>query len=140
MKNNRAKSFVTIMIVIAIVSLSLRFSIDRIIKISNSQNESNAQGTLKLISAALENYAKDNQNAYPQSLSALTEPKPPYLDKDYILQSPIKGYSYSCSRLEPSGYNCSAIPTRCKLTGKNIFTVTTGGLLVSEECEKKGEG
>lgn len=137
MKDTRARSFVTIMIVIAVSALLLRISIERIIKMNISQNESNASATLKLISTALENYAKDNLGVFPSSLSVLTQTNPPYLDKDYIDESPIKGYNYTCPRLEPSGYSCSARPVRCNITGKVIYTVTTGRSFASEECSKK---
>jgi len=137
MNDKRAKSSVTIMIVIAISALVLRITIERLIKINITQNESTAQGTLKLISAALENYAKDRGGIFPVNPAVLTQTNPAYLDKDYITHSPIKGYNYSCSTLEPSGYNCSAMPVKCKLTGKMIYTVTTGGLFISEECSKK---
>ena len=137
MENNRAKSFVTIMIIIATLALFLRFALDGIIKFNISQNESNAQGTLKLISAALENYAKDNHGIYPAGASLLTKSKPPYLDKDYIMQSPAKGYIYACARLESSGYSCNASPVNCKLSGNMAYSITTGSLLVSEECQKR---
>ena len=126
-----------IMIVIALVALSLRVLIGRFISVTSSQNESNAQSTIKIISTALENYAKDNHGVYPQGLSVLTQSKPAYLDKDYIKQSPVKGYIYNCSRLDATGYSCSAFPARCKLTGKTVFTVTTGSLLISEGCDKE---
>ena len=134
MKNTRAKSFVVIMIVIALSALALRMLIGEIISVTCSQNESNAQSTLKLISTAFENYAKDNQGAYPLKISVLTQAKPAYLDKDYIKISPLKGYTYSCSRLDAAGYSCQAFPNRCKLTGKVKFSVTTGSLLISEDC------
>ena len=137
MRDKRAKSFVTIMIVIAILALLLRFAIDWIIKMNIAQNESNAQGTLKLIAVGLENYAKDNKGLYPASFAVLTEPGHPYLDKDYIAQPPIKGYDYSCPRLEPSGYSCLASPTKCKVTGNKLYTAKTGGLFIPEECDKK---
>jgi len=137
MSDKQARSFVMIMIVIAVSALLLRIGIERLIKISITQNESNAQGTLKLISAALENYAEGNQGIYPTNLSLLTKTSPPYLDKDYITESPLKGYNFSCPRLEAAGYSCSANPTRCKLTGRMVYTVTTGSLLISEDCEKK---
>ena len=69
MPDKKGKSFITIMIVIAISALLLRIAFDRIIKINIAQNESNAQGTLKLISAALENYAKGHSGAYPSRRS-----------------------------------------------------------------------
>ena len=138
MENKKARSFVTIMIVIGLFAFLLRFLIEGVIKINISQNESNASVTLKLISAALENYADEKSGMYPESLSFLTKANPPYLDKDYISESPIKGYYYTCSRLEPTGYSCSASPLKCGLSGKLNFTVTTGGVLVSETCERKG--
>lgn len=136
-KNKVARSFVTIMIVIAVVALLLRVAIEGIIKLNVAQNDSLALSTLKLISTALENYAKDNQETYPLSLAVLTQSKPAYLDRDYITQSPIKGYNYSCTRLEASGYSCYAIPLRCKITGNTVYNITTGSLLISEECSKK---
>jgi len=132
-----AKSFVTIMIVIAVSALLLRITVEKLIKINIAQNESNASLTLKLISAALENYAKDNQGIFPVKISVLTKTSPPYLDKDYLTQSPFKGYNLSCSRLEASGYSCSAIPVKCRLSGNLIHSVSTGGLLISEECSRK---
>lgn len=135
MKNKRAKSFVVIMIVIALSALALRVLIGEVINVTSSQNESDAQATLKLISTAFENYAKENQGVYPAKLSVLIQGKPAYLDKDYIKQSPIKGYNYSCSRLEGAGYSCQAAPTRCKLTGKAEFSVSTGSLMISEDCD-----
>lgn len=126
-----------IMMVIAVCSLVLRVLIERLIKINIAQNESNAAVTLKLISAALENYAKDTLGAYPGNFSLLTQTNPPYLDKDYLAKSPLKGYNYNCLRLELSGYSCSASPTRCKLTGNTVYTITTGGSLISEVCEIK---
>ncbi len=135
--NNKGVSFISIMVILALFALILRFAIERIIEISIKQNDSNAQATIKLISVALENYAKDHQGAFPSSLSVLTQNNPSYLDKDYIAKSPLKGYEYSCLRLEASGYSCSAVPLKCKFSGKTIYMITTGGLVVSESCSTK---
>jgi competence protein ComGC len=135
--NNKARSFVAIMIVIAVLALLLRIGIEKVIKINISQNESDASINLKLISTALENYARDKNGLYPEKFSLLIQAQPAYLEKDYILQSPLKGYDYSCPRLEPSGYTCYAMPVKCNLSGKLVYTVTTGALLVSEDCKKK---
>jgi len=137
MKDTRARSFIMIVVIIAIMSLILRVALEQLIKINSAQNESIAQATLKLISAALENYAEDNAGKFPTSISVLTQTNPSYLDKDYIAQSPIKGYNYTCSKLEVSGYICSASPLRCKITGRMVYTATTGGLFISDSCEKK---
>lgn len=137
MKDTKARSFVMIMITIAVSAVFLRVVIESVIKISIVQNESNAQATLRLISAALENYAKEHLGSFPLNLSALVQSDPPYIDKTYISKSSIRGYKYSCSRLESSNYSCSAQPVICNLTGRMIYTVTTGGLFLSEECRKK---
>jgi type II secretory pathway pseudopilin PulG len=137
MGQDKARSFVVIMIAVAIVSLALRILIDKIIKLSIAQNESRASLALKLISTALENYAKDNQGLYPNNLAALRNAQPAYLDQDYILSPTFKGYVYNCSRLQESGYSCAASPIKCNLTGNNVFIISTGGLLVQEGCIKK---
>lgn len=135
MKNLKGRSFVTITIIVGVFALLLSIAIKQIIKINILQNESNASATLKLISAALENYSADHKNAFPATLSVLTKTNPLYLDKDYIAKSPVKGYNYSCPRMEPSGYSCTAVPVKCLLTGKIIYTIITGGLLTSRECK-----
>lgn len=135
MFNTKARSFVTIMIVIAVSAFLLRFGIGTLIAFTVSQNESSAAVTLKLVAAALESYAKDNQGIYPSHFSALTNVHPAYLDKHYTLPVAQKGYSYSCGRLEATGYTCMASPIHCKLTGDTVYTITTGGAFVSESCD-----
>ena len=76
MRRNSGRSFVLIMIVIAVVSLLLRFAIEKLMLLNIAQNETNAQNNLKLISAALENYAKNNNGIFPDDFSLLTKSKP----------------------------------------------------------------
>jgi hypothetical protein len=128
------RSFVAIIIIITLSVFLLRIAIEQIIRINISQNESLALTTLKSISTALENYARDNENSFPAGLSVLTQSMPAYLDRDYITESPIKGYNYTCLRLDALGYSCSAVPVKCKLTGKIIYNIITGGSLVSQDC------
>lgn len=137
MRTKKGQSIVAITVIVALLAFTLRFAIEQILKITIQQNESYASKTLKLISTALENYAQNNQQAYPASLAVLTQTNPAYLDKDYIANSPLKGYNYSCLRLEPSGYSCEAAPVKCQVTGKMIYTVTTGGTSLFEDCAKK---
>ncbi len=136
MKGIGAKSFVTIMIVIAVSSFVIRNVVEAFIVMNMGQNEANAEGTLKLIAASLENYANDHRDKYPSNFSALTQSKPPYLDKDYVTLSPVKGYLYGCMKLEPSGYSCFARPSRCGLTGRTSYSVATGTPLASKGCER----
>lgn len=136
-KNNQAKSLIALVIISAVIILALRIAIEQVVRISIAQNETNALNTLRIISTALENYAKDNSGVFPSSLVTLSETKPAYLDKSYLNQPYMKSYNYICSRLEPSGYSCSAMPVKCNLTGKKNYLVVTGGSLISEDCDKK---
>jgi len=137
MPNNKAKSFITIMLVIALVALIARIFIHQIIRLNIQQNQSLAQGNLKLLSTALENFAKNNKGVFPASISELTAAKPPYLEKDYTAVSPVNGYEYDCPRLDATGYNCLAGPVNCKLGGEMVYNLSTGGLIISESCDKK---
>ena len=125
------------MIIIALSALLLRLGIHKIIIYNLQRNQYVAQDNLKLFSTALENYAKDNQGAYPVNIKQLTEGKPVYLDRNYLAVSVIRGYEYDCQRLDTTGYNCSASPVNCKLTGKVVYTVSTGGLIIAQSCDKK---
>jgi competence protein ComGC len=137
MKNKVGKSFVMIMVIIAICALLLRIAVKEIIKLNITQNESHALDIIKLISTALENYAKDNHGTFPTNFSLLTQGKPAYLDKDYINISPFRGYIFDCSKLEAGGYSCTATPMKCKLSGNMVYNVITGGILISDECSKR---
>lgn len=135
--NRKGRSFVTIMIVIALGALAVRIAIEQIMRRTIVQNEDNAITTLKLFSASFESFAKNNRGVFPDTLAQLTSADPPYLDKSYVAQSPIKGYAFSCPRLEPSNYGCVAVPARCGLTGKKVYSISTGGTVTSDECSKK---
>ncbi len=137
LKNKKAKSLVVIMLIVAICAFILRFAVIKAIRLNISYDEAAASATLKLISAALENYSKDNHGLFPSSISALAITKPAYLDKDYTKQFPIKGYNYICDRLDTLGYNCSAVPIKCNITGQKIFKVSTGSLFVIQDCRKE---
>ncbi|MBU1125127.1 MAG: hypothetical protein KKC84_03800 [Candidatus Omnitrophica bacterium] len=138
MYSKRAKSFVTIMLVIAITTLLVRIALDKLIKYNVAQNDSFAQVSLKRIAASLENYAKDHNGIYPVSMELLQKDSPPYLDQDYTAVPSYKGFQYSCSRLEETGYSCACAPSVCAVTGKTVYSVSTAGILVSEPCNQEG--
>ncbi len=125
------------MIITALAALSLRLAIHKIIIYNIEQNQLLAKGNLKLLSTALENYAKDNKGAYPANIDLLTRNMPPYLERNYLAASSVRGYEYDCQRLDSTGYSCSAAPVNCKLTGKMVYAVSTGGLIIAESCDKK---
>jgi hypothetical protein len=135
MFNNRARSFVTIMVVVALSALLLRLGIHRIIIYRIQQNQLLAQVNLKLFSTAMENYAKDNNNVYPDRVELLIKHSPAYLERDYLSAASVHGYEYDCQRLDATGYNCTASPINCKLTGKMVYVMSTGGLIMTESCD-----
>ncbi|MCK9595391.1 MAG: hypothetical protein PHH68_08325 [Candidatus Omnitrophica bacterium] len=137
MSDKKGRSFVTIMIIVALTALVLRFATERLINFNISQNEAYAQETLKLVSTAMENFANDHKGGFPKSLEALVEADPPYIDKVYVKLSYARGYNYSFIRFDPGGYTYSAIPWRCNLTGRNTYIITTGGTISLEECNKR---
>lgn len=137
MKKTAGLSFLSIMITIAFVGLLLRIAVEQLINMNIAQNELNASSNLKLISTALENYSRDNNAVFPAQVAVLTNTNPRYLDEDYIARSPVGGYDYACRVLEPSGYSCFAAPVKCGITGNKVYTVTTGGALLSEDCRKR---
>jgi hypothetical protein len=135
--NKKAKSLVVIMLIVAVSAFILRFALIKAIRLNIGYNETVASATLKLVSAALENYSKANKGIFPSSISVLVTAEPSYLDRDYTKQFPIKGYLYACDRLDSLGYNCSAVPVKCNITGQKIFKVSTGSLYVSQDCRKE---
>jgi type II secretory pathway pseudopilin PulG len=137
MTNNKARSFVTIMIVVGLSTLLLRTVIQKFIVYNIERNQSLALVNLKLFYTALENYAKGNKGAYPDNINQLTKGNPVYLERDYLAVDSLRGYEYDCQRLDSTGYNCSATPTSCNLTGNKVYTMSTGGLIISEDCDKK---
>lgn len=125
------------MIVIALCAFLLRVGLEQVMRISILRNQADSLTTLKLISTALENYAKDNHNVFPDRLAPLTLTVPAYLDRDYSALTYFKGYVYTCPRLDSSGYRCVVVPAKCGLTGLLVYTVTTGGSITQESCLKK---
>ncbi len=126
-----------IMLIVAGIALVLRISIEQFMRFNMGKNQSDAVATLKLMSTAMENYARDNNGLYPESIQVLLEATPPYLDRDYVSAVPEKGYSFSCSVVTPKGYSCEGVPTRCALSGDMSYLVSTGGVLVSQKCTQE---
>ncbi|MDD5116556.1 MAG: hypothetical protein PHW98_05795 [Candidatus Omnitrophica bacterium] len=135
--NNKARSFVTIMIIVGLSVVLLRTAIHKLIIYNIERNQSLALVNVKLFYTALENYAKDNKGVYPANINQLTKGNPVYLEKDYLAAPSVKGYEYECQRMDATGYSCSATPVNCNFTGKKAFTISTGGLIITEDCDGK---
>jgi hypothetical protein len=104
----KGRSFLVLVISVGLLSLLLSVLGEKIIGVVVTRNNAAAAATLKTIATGLEN----------------------------LLESPQSGFNYFCSRLDKTGYNCSAIPIRCGITGSKNFAVATGNLFVSEDCDK----
>jgi len=128
------------MVVLALSAVLLRLAVHRVIVYRIQQNQLLAQVNLKLFSTAMENYAKDNKNVYPVSVDLLTKRNPVYLQRDYLAATSIRGYEYDCQRIEAGGYSCTASPVNCQLSGRMIYAVSTGGLIMAENCDKSKLG
>ncbi|MFH1678502.1 MAG: hypothetical protein ABH914_02655 [Candidatus Omnitrophota bacterium] len=131
---NTGFAFAGLMITASIVTLLAVIAIPRLINSRITDNESSARATLKIISAALEAYAADSKQGYPMDISALITSNPPYLNRNYVSDSIVQGYDYTCETLDINGYCCSAKPQSCGQTGSKIYKITTGGLFTERDC------
>ena len=127
-------TLVEVMIVVALIAALAVLAIPNIIRARVQANESAARTTLKTIAVALETRASDTGIGYPDDFSILLTGNPPYLNKDYIADSPFLGYNFACGSLELGSYSCSATPQRCGYTGSRIYTITTGSVFTDEAC------
>jgi prepilin-type N-terminal cleavage/methylation domain-containing protein len=132
--SDRGFTLVGVMISVSIISLLAALGIPQLLRSKMIANESAARAGLRAISTALETYAIERSGAYPIDVSVLTTSRPPYLNKDYIADSPFQGYSYTCES-DISGYSCSAEPAQCGRTGSKKYTITTSSVLTEGECE-----
>jgi len=123
--SRKAFTLVEIMIVVSIIALLATIAIPNLIRARVQANEAAAQGNLKLISNALENYAAIN-SVYPTTITALTGVTPPYLSTDYFT-GVYGGYTFIQTFADYS-YLITATPTSAT-AGTASFTMATGGVL-----------
>ncbi|MCM8762978.1 MAG: hypothetical protein NC829_01170 [Candidatus Omnitrophica bacterium] len=129
--------FEVMLCVVALLCLFVSFLLPHVFELRLEKNEESAQVTLKkIISPALENYAKDNNGTYPISEDALIQNNPPYLRRSYSGKI-IQGYQYNFD-LSNVGYSVSAEPYKCgpKGTGRKSYIVTTGAVFNETDCNQ----
>lgn len=128
-------TLVEVMIVVALIAALAVLAIPNIIRSRVIANESAARATLKTMAVALETHASDSGTGYTDDFLVLITGNTPYLNKDYIADSPINGYNFDCETLGATGYSCSATPQLCNQTGSLVYTVTTGAVFSEADCE-----
>lgn len=132
--NQSARGFLPAVISIAIIVIILKIGIAQFVRVSMVQNEARAQEMLRLLSVAFENYARDHLGTYAQQIANLTASEPAYLGNDVLSRPSQDGYVFSCERMEPLGYQCSAVPVNCAVTGRHTYSISTGGSFQSRRC------
>ena len=125
-------TLVEIMIVVAIIALLAAIAIPNLLRARLNANDSASKATLQALATAMESYAAAN-GVYPSSIGNLTNATPPYLNED-LTNGTFHGYNISCSQNNSSGYNCSAVPVTCNVTGSKNWTVSTGNVWAEGSC------
>jgi TM2 domain-containing membrane protein YozV/Tfp pilus assembly protein PilE len=117
-------------IMIFIIAMLAAIAIPGFLKARAVASEKAAKATLQSVSTALELYATQNNNMYPENEASLTV-VPPLNNREAY------GYVFK-EELKTSGYKITAIPLYCD-EGVYAFTIETGGKLSQEACEPEND-
>ena len=131
--NRKAFTLVEILIVVAIIAMLAALAIPNLMLARLNANESVAQGTLKVVSTACENFrVAHSPMVFPDNLQVLITATPPYLDGSIdtgTSGSPKNGYNFTYTRINEQQYVCSATPSIYTITGRRTFSINETGLL-----------
>jgi len=144
--NRKAFTLVEVMIVVAIIGLLVALGVPSLLRARLSANEAMAQGSIRTIITALENYRADqNPPSYPTELDALKEGDPAYLDPFpaggrkhgyQFYYYPSDPYTYAVAGIEKTiypSYSISSVPLSPGFTGNaRLFTNATGVIYADE--------
>jgi type II secretory pathway pseudopilin PulG len=119
--------------IIAVIGLLAAIAIPNLLRARTAANEASAQAIIRSIATAAETYAVSNNGQYPVSSSSLREFLPSITDYE---NNRVSGYSYSLN-LNSSGYEISAYPVTCGVTGRKNYQIKSGGNGISEtDCAR----
>jgi len=116
---------VEMMVVVGIIALLAAIAIPNLLRSKVSANDAAAQGTLKTIAVALENYAAIN-GGYPIDPNDLLGVNPPYLNQNFFVGQ-YSGFTYTYSFAQ-FAYSVVANPINSN-SGTRSFTISTGAVL-----------
>ncbi|MCK9614828.1 MAG: DUF5683 domain-containing protein [Candidatus Omnitrophica bacterium] len=123
-------------IMVFILAMLAAIAIPNFMRARITASENAAASAIKSISSALESYAAQNNNVYPQSEESLLNLKPSYLPFAYNNRK-VYGYLFK-EELTPSGYKITATPVECGITGTKIYTIETRGKASESQCANPG--
>jgi len=125
------------MIVVACIAALSVLAIPNLMRARLNANEAVAQGTLKSISSACENFRlSQTPMAFPGTLQAMTVAIPAYLDTTVDTATsgvPKNGYNFTYTYVNDYQYVCVATPSAYNVTGKRTFAINETGLLRSAD-------
>jgi hypothetical protein len=87
---------------------------------------------LRLIAKAADTWASTHNGAYPLDEYTLISSVPPLLSQAFNNKQ-VQGYEYSL-RFDGDGYQLTATPVQCSVTGSSVLILGTNGEIVSKEC------
>ncbi|MCP4650036.1 MAG: prepilin-type N-terminal cleavage/methylation domain-containing protein [PVC group bacterium] len=126
-------TLVEIMIVVAIIAMLAALAIPNLLRARLAANEAVAQGTLKALCTACENFrVARSPMRFPLNMAEMTVAIPAYIDNTVDTATTglaKKGYNFTYTRINDRQYVCSATPEIYRATGERTFSVNETGVL-----------